>query len=157
MGAASGSSLCAGLEQSPPPYCHGAERRSSPAFRSWNLGELAGQPFQEARPVLAQFASQCPGRPVPGGESFDQFRARLLPAVRRILARAKLSDKPIVLVSHFRVLKLVEGWIAAGCKGAEIDMPTFLRHDLGPRAIVELAPKAGKWEFNVRSKGRTTA
>ncbi len=132
---------------------HGADRRSSPAFRSWNLGELAGKPFTEARPVIERYATQCPLRSVPGGESFAQFRERALPAVRRILARAKVSGQPVALVSHFRVLKLVEGWIAAGCKGHEIDMKTFLQHNILPGAIIELAPQGAGWKFTVIDAG----
>jgi broad specificity phosphatase PhoE len=131
----------------------GAPRRSSPAFRSWNLGELAGKPFDEAAPVIRKYAGECPARPAPEGESFDSFKARALPAVQRLLAQAKRSGKPLALVTHVRVLKLIEGWIAAGCQKDKIDLNTFMKTNAAPGTVLELTPTGTRWAMTVLDAG----
>lgn len=127
----------------------GAPRRSSPAYRSWNLGALAGKPFSEAAPIIKQFAGECPARPVPEGESFEKFKGRALPAVQRLLSQAKRTGRPLALVTHVRVLKLIEGWIAAGCRGDRIDLKTFAAMNAAPGTVLELTPVGDKWRLAV--------
>lgn len=122
------------------------------ALRPWGVGVLQGRPATEGQPYLEHYAREAPEQPIPEGESFNQFKRRLLPAMRRLLATLAETGKTVALVSHFRDLKLIEAWLKAGGE-EDIHLPTFFKNDLSPAAIVELVRQDGKWCYRVLSKG----
>lgn len=82
-------------------------------LRPWNVGKFAGQRTEEALPVLADYIRNKPHKQVPGGESFDDFRARGFDAVFKILRDH--PDTWLAMVSHYRIERLLKAWKAAGC------------------------------------------
>lgn len=132
---------------------HGLKLSPTRAFRPWSAGVLTGRPSTEAVPVMDHYAKQMPDTPIPDGESWNSFRGRVLPAFRRVLAMAKADGETVLIVSHFRTLKLIEAWLDAGGKGTAVDFATFDRNDLKPGALLELTPKGETWAYRVLSRG----
>jgi probable phosphoglycerate mutase len=82
-------------------------------------GDLEGRSDQAAREVFEQvnrdWAHGELGRPLPGGESAEQLRARFLPTVARLWARhADRSDGLVVLVSHGAAIRLAVAALIGG-------------------------------------------
>lgn len=97
--------------------------KPAPDLLSWRLGGLEGAPLVEAQPKILALAKYLPSQAPNGrsditdlpGESFDDFRGRVLAYCRQqfleVLRNPKLK---LGIVSHHRVLKLLDAWIAAG-------------------------------------------
>jgi broad specificity phosphatase PhoE len=103
----------------------GAPVIEDPAFRPWNVGEYAGKPNEAVARVLEDYASNRPSEPLPGGESFNQFRERYLSGVERIAAEH--PGERIALVSHHRGDRLFAAWQKAAMPvDHSVDMSTFL-------------------------------
>lgn len=54
----------------------GAEHFEDERLRPWDLGELAGTPVEKGIKTLNQYA-KTPDKPLPGGESLNDFREEL--------------------------------------------------------------------------------
>lgn len=126
---------------------------STKALAPWHLGELAGQPSKEATPLIHEYAQQKPDEPVPGGESWNSFKHRAISGLKRLLMAVKKRGITVVAVTHYRDLKLFEGWLAAGEKDEEIDWPVYFKDDLNPVAVIDLKPDGEKWRGQLLSKG----
>ena len=83
----------------------------SQSFRPWNVGKFAGELTSKAIPILADFAINKPEQPVPGGESFDAFRARLFAGILNAVNR---YPGKIAVVTHHRDERLLKAWLKAG-------------------------------------------
>ena len=93
------------------------------AFRPWNVGNLAGRSSKEGIPILAKYAAQAPHEPVPGGESFNNFRSRFFNGLHDTLSR--YGGNPAI-VAHHRNERLLHAWIKAGYPpDGSIDMDEF--------------------------------
>jgi hypothetical protein len=85
------------------------------------------------------------------GESFNEFRTRVLTATRGLMQ--KLSQNPterILVPTSSQVIKVVRSWCAAGCPdNFAIDHRPMLADDTGkPGDIERFFPKPdGKWEL----------
>lgn len=111
-------------------HATGATLVLSPKFRPWDLGEYTGQESMAVHPLMVKFAHDKPGRPVPGGESFNQFRARVFSGLREFMAMNR-SD-PAAIVTHHRDERLIQAWIALGSPANEaIDMNVMFRRGEG--------------------------
>src|SRR5208337_4999683 len=94
-------------------------------FRPWNLGDFAGQLSKEAVPKIALFACTKPDKRVPGGESFNQFKARFFGALAAVL---KTHNGVIAIVTHHRGERLIKAWIKEGCPiSGDIDLKVFTK------------------------------
>jgi len=95
----------------------------SPGLRPWNVGKFAGEPSKEAVPTLADYAEFSPKKRVPEGESFDDFAKRAFSTIFKIL------EKPDhAIVTHHRVERLLQAWIANGCPAdLSIDFKIFAK------------------------------
>ena len=92
-------------------------------FRPWNVGEFAGQKSKEAVPILAEYATETPDKPVPGGESFNSFRGRFF---KGLLKALQSNDGLVAVVSHHRAERLLKAWAKAGFpKDGAIDEAEF--------------------------------
>ena len=83
-------------------------------LRPWNLGDLAGQNAEKVAPIIRRYAEEHPDVPVPGGESFNQFRTRFISTVRDIAS--KYPEQNVALITHHRGLRLMDAWQQAGGK-----------------------------------------
>ena len=95
----------------------------TPNLRPWNVGDLAGKPSKDGIPILADYATNHPNTPVPGGESFNQFRSRFFTGLDNILDHS--PNKPAIVIHH-RGERLMKSWADAGYPAdGSIDMNTF--------------------------------
>lgn len=90
---------------------------------SWSLGEYEGDSPEESADKIAKFVKYLPSVALPGrskftskgGESFDEFRWRVLPFLGKRLAEFNASPKvKLGLVTHHRVVKLIKSWLDGG-------------------------------------------
>src|ERR1700730_11081047 len=66
-------------------------------LRPWDLGDLTGQPTSEVLADIARYVTQAPDDNVPGGESFNSFKARAFAGISEACSGNK--DKVLVLVT----------------------------------------------------------
>ncbi len=132
----------------------GAKVVATRAFRPWHLGALTGQPSDEAAPVIADYATNCPKRAVPQGESFVSFRNRFLAGLKMVLGMAAEERRDIGIATHYRGLKLVEGWLK-GDQQSAVNLPAFLHYDASerPGSVLLLEWDGQKWQGKMWSKG----
>lgn len=106
-------------------------------LRPWNLGEFSGKSTKEALPQLAEYVQKRPDEPVPGGESFNDFKARAFAGIAEALKAA--GQKQLAIVTHHRLERLMEAWQQAGQPASHaIDIPTFLEKGDPPGGVEEL-------------------
>jgi len=95
----------------------------SQSFRPWNVGKYAGTLTSTAVPILADFAVNKPEQKVPGGESFDAFRARLFAGIAAALAQ---YQGKVAVVTHHRDERLLKAWLKHGAPiNGDIDRSEF--------------------------------
>lgn len=99
----------------------GARLIINPKLKPWDVGIYTGEPSSKCHPIMKEFAIDHPDKAIPGGESFNQFRARAFDGVKEALERHR--GKLIGLVTHHRVERLLVSWIRNG-------MPPNLAIDL---------------------------
>lgn len=102
----------------------GAKLVSTPKLRPWHVGTLTGTSSESAHPVLADHAKNKPHEPVPGGESFSEFKNRVFEGVQEAKEQAK--GRVYGLVTHHRVERLLNAWSAEGMPdNKKLHMDTF--------------------------------
>lgn len=90
-------------------------------FRPWDVGEYTGQESTSVHPIMLKYAYEKPYTPVPGGESFDGFKARVFSGLREFMGQYR--DRTAAIVTHHRDERMIHGWIAKGSPAnEEIDM-----------------------------------
>lgn len=106
----------------------------SPAMRPWNLGTFTGKESNAIQDELRKFVIDEPGTPVPHGESFDDFRTRVLAGVRDAIERA--DGRKLGLVTHHRVERLLTAWQAKGEPAdGSIETELMFRHGDAPASF----------------------
>jgi alpha-ribazole phosphatase len=106
-------------------------------LRPWNLGEFSGKSTKEVLPQLADYVQKRPAAAVPGGESFDDFKERAFQGIADALKGA--AGRPLAIVTHHRLERLMEAWRAAGQPASHaIDIATFLEKGDPPGGVEEL-------------------
>jgi broad specificity phosphatase PhoE len=91
------------------------------SLRPWDLGDFAGRLSKDVMPAILTFARDRPNEPVPGGESFETFRRRLVGGLKEILAR---YQGYVGLVTHYRVEQLLKAMAANDWDGT-VDFEVF--------------------------------
>ncbi|MDE1830313.1 MAG: histidine phosphatase family protein [Thaumarchaeota archaeon] len=94
---------------------------TTPGLRTWNIGELQGKPCTQVDKQLEKYVSN-PDKPIPGGESFNNFKTRVLGSVQDLLA--KYPDQKIGFVTHSKVQQLLNAYDTTG--GEYVDHDHFL-------------------------------
>ena len=122
----------------------GVPMEASRAFRPWNLGVLQGNSAKAAAPVIREHV-EAPDEPVEDGESFHDFLNRYVPALERVLRRHEETGENLAVVTHYRNVKVAEGWLAAGREG--IDEETFFTDDLPTGAVVRVYKDGEEWKY----------
>ena len=123
--------------------------KRSKDFRPWNLGEFQGEPTKEVIPKIHDYAEHRPDEIVPGGESFTTFCCRLTKALRFLMEQHKQNKlSTTAVVTHYRDLKLAEGWI--GGKGNRAKMLRIFFTDNTPTgAILKIFPVKDGWDYKL--------
>jgi broad specificity phosphatase PhoE len=76
----------------------------NPNLAAWNVGDLGGQPKDEENTELVHWHVEHPDVPLPGGESLNQFKARIHPLIIDATDLAMKTGLPVVLVVHSSVI-----------------------------------------------------
>jgi broad specificity phosphatase PhoE len=109
-------------------------------LRPWNLGVHQGKSASEVGPAIQESAMKTPHTKVKGGESFNNFKTRALTMAKKLLSEAK-DGKKVVAVTHTRVAKLIQAWIAAGCPDDNsIDHNEFMKDTIKTGSIHKIEP-----------------
>jgi broad specificity phosphatase PhoE len=96
-----------------------------PDLEDMNYGHFEGQKSKDAIPHINHFIAHRPHEPLPGiskfsgkpGESFHAYKARLLPAIHKIMKLAgKHPDEKIALMLNRRSIKTLQSWMKSGQK-----------------------------------------
>lgn len=91
------------------------------SLESWMLGGYEGQPVSKVLPAIKDLVTNRPWVVPPGmgenstrqGESFNEFRTRVLDEVRRLMdVITAHPTKRIGAVTHFHNIQLVKAWLA---------------------------------------------
>ena len=99
-------------------------------FRPWNLGDLQGKVVTEVLDELSDYANR-PDDEVPGGESFNIFKDRCLTAFAKVMNKFEKKNKSIIIVTHYRNIKLFDAWKNKGTDEFDIDTERFSDKDKG--------------------------
>ena len=78
---------------------HGLSVQQHKEFRPWNVGDLAGQKKADHKKTIDDAVAN-PEKPLPGGESLNQFRARFRPKFKDLQAKAKAGKGPLFMTAH---------------------------------------------------------
>ena len=115
------------------------------SFRPWHLGTLEGEASVDVHPRLKSFVEQHPDSPVAQGESMNSFKNRFLTELKKVITEWQKGDNDIVIVTHYRGLKLIEAWLKKGnTKNDEIDEKEFLSDSTPTGSIMEIQKKGNK-------------
>ena len=99
-------------------------------LRTWDIGSFEGKLSQEADPKLEEYVKDKPGEKVPGGESFNEFKHRIINTVGEVLD--KYPDQHVGIVTHSKVDKLVRAWgVADFNRFGKIDPEEFNKKSEG--------------------------
>jgi broad specificity phosphatase PhoE len=82
-------------------------------LRPWNLGSLSGKLTKDVMPIMEALI-KSPDQPAPDGESFNQFKRRLLPYMNKVIKHTNDNKLTVVCVTHYRDVKMMQAWIEAG-------------------------------------------
>ena len=105
----------------------------TPALRPWHLGQMTGQSVNTSTlKVLHTYIKDKPDVPVPGGESFNQFKTRVLRFIQQV--QQKYPNDKIGIVTHHRNERLIQGWMDEGKPNNPLDVsPTpFMSKGIPP-------------------------
>jgi broad specificity phosphatase PhoE len=100
-------------------------------LRPWHVGELAGKEVADCDEIMRRHVAETPDKPLPGGESFNDFKDRLLCCLD--VLRQKHDGESIGLVTHNSCERLIAAWKAAGGGlDEEIDPKVFREDGVAP-------------------------
>lgn len=108
-------------------------------FRPWHLGRFQGASSKQVTEALHEYTND-PDKRVPGGESFNAFLGRYLPALEKLLAQVKAGQE-IVLVAHYRNAKAAQAYLdgdTAGTEAADLDVGDFLHDGVDTGSIMAI-------------------
>lgn len=103
----------------------GAPISTTMGLRPWNVGNLTGKPSDKVHHIMEEYARRKPNEPIPGGESFNEFKNRFLDTLKHVITN---YPDNVALVTHYRGVKLAQAWIKAGQKGNNVDINDFLKY-----------------------------
>ena len=116
----------------------------------WHLGCLEGQPtskvLDQVNSLIVDYPDRVPGNPGPGSmstekaESFNQFKKRFFDFLDGVIQRYLANPKQkILLVTHYRDLKLMQAWQKKGFpRDFSVDYPEVTRKDGKPGDVYTL-------------------
>ena len=122
----------------------GAPMVAAPWLRPWDLGEFTGQESQAVHPILCEYVIKHPDEPVPGGESFNAFKARVFAGMGTALAKG-VYRLP-AFVTHHRVERVLAAWDRINQPADyAIDPAEMLQHGARTAAARKMLIKLGRF------------
>lgn len=121
------------------------------AYRAWNLGEWEGQSSSAFRVIMDDYVKKRPDVSLTGGESFNDFANRFLPAIQAVLIDVRDGDPETTLVcTSSPCLKLAIAWLSGSPKAdnidpAKIDAETFIDTHIPEAGIVWIMQTDTGW------------
>jgi probable phosphoglycerate mutase len=82
----------------------GVEAETNPNLRAWDVGDLGGKPKSKENEELVDWHVAHPSIPLPGGESLDEFKARVQPLIRDAIKLGAHAFAPLLIVAHSSVI-----------------------------------------------------
>jgi len=133
----------------------------SPELESWHLGGYEGKFVKDVLPDIQDLVAERPWVVPPGmgakstkpGESFNQFKSRVLNKVRELMELwEEHPTKRIAVVTHFHDIQLVDAWLHCynghPDKGDDGYTAKIYNQDIGePGEVIWLHKSGGKWKF----------
>lgn len=110
----------------------GVKVQGDSALRSWNIGKYAGTDPEDSEPILEDYAENRPEEEIPpNGESFNQYKDRILNAIQSI--SEEHEGENIAIVTHSHGIRIYNAWEKAGKpKDFSIDMKEYAKKSLKP-------------------------
>lgn len=115
-------------------------------YRPWNLGDFAGHSSSDVLPKLGPYMKEKSDQPVDGGESFDTFTSRFVPALEKILQEVQ-KGKTVALVAHSRNIELAQGWLGGRGPRKQIDPRAIQIDTINPSTIVKVTNDGNRWKM----------
>jgi broad specificity phosphatase PhoE/8-oxo-dGTP pyrophosphatase MutT (NUDIX family) len=109
-------------------------------FRPWHLGSFAGHSSADVIPKLKPFMKEKADEPVDGGESFNTYKDRFIPALEGLLKRAD-GGKNIALFTHSRNVELAQGWCEGKGPRQKIDTQAIADDKIEPATVFEVTDR----------------
>lgn len=105
-------------------------------LRDWNTGDLAGTPITPESIELAKQHIMNPDQPLPGGESYNQFKDRVVPELSKYV---QSPDMHLVVI-HGRMATLLKG-ITDSHDPANPNMDTLMQKPpIDPAGVMVVGP-----------------
>ena len=151
-------------------YTHAPITYQGTGLHPWHLGSLEGQEITpETLRYHQHLIKDAPDEIPQGrgplstadGESFNQFKARTLPMIQKLISQSATSPtRRIGVTTHYRVKKLLDAWLQGGSDpDGAIDTEEMIRHGASntPGSVDRLVmdPYAGPQMFDVDLKSPT--
>lgn len=115
----------------------GAKLIPTSMMRPWNLGHFTGKESNAIHQELQKYVVDMPDKPVPGGESFNDFKTRVFTGVGQAIDLA--NGKKLGLVTHHRVERLLTAWASKGePQDLSIEPAVMLKHGEDPAAFKKM-------------------
>jgi 2,3-bisphosphoglycerate-dependent phosphoglycerate mutase len=83
----------------------------NPNLRAWNVGDLGGKPKNEENQGIVDWHTAHPEVPMPGGESLNEFKARIRPLIVDAVEIGIRTGDPVLIVAHSSVIHEVGSMI----------------------------------------------
>lgn len=77
---------------------------SSPNLNALNVGDFSGLPRNTENTEALQYYIENPDIPIPGGESLNDFKARVQPCFAEIAEIAQNTGVPVLVVAHSSII-----------------------------------------------------
>lgn len=114
---------------------HAKVKAITDQLQPWRLGGDEGKPTADVLPDMKDRIANRPDAPAtPGqgpqstmlGESFNEYKNRLLNATRHIIANAE-PGKTTVVTTHYRPIRTIQSWLKTGTPDNSIDTEEMLK------------------------------
>jgi broad specificity phosphatase PhoE len=140
-----------------------------PWYQGWIEGQTVSPPILRE---MQRLQVKDPDETPPGrgplsthpGESFNNYKSRFFRTIIPIMEHFREStlcgcSERIVMVNHYRGIKVLQAWIAAGTPESKVlDNQELLRHDGAPGDIHRLyIDPSGRWKLDMFDATRVQA
>jgi len=105
-------------------------------LRTWNLGDSQGTLRFTVLELLKEYIQRYVYKSFRCEESFDNFKERSINTFNTILDEFEKDSKNIVVITHYRFIKMIQAWVSAGSVEYEIDVNIFMEDDVPPGNIM---------------------
>ncbi len=124
----------------------GMEVTPEPALREIALGRWEGKSMAEIR-RQHPLEWETRGREIatyrtPGGESFEDLQARVVPALTALADRSTVADAPLLLVTHAGVIRTIV------CHVLGLRLENLFRFTVSKASLHGISVQDGRWTLN---------